>query len=62
MKTSVFVLRGARGTKQELDGSVVSEPNGPPPSESEGAKPEGAKPNTPKTTTIFNRTQESVPQ
>src|SRR5882757_2148064 len=60
MKTSVFVLRGARGTQQELDGSVVSEPNGPPPSESEGAKPEGAKPNTPKTTTIFNRTQESV--
>ena len=62
MKTSVFVLRGARGTKQELDGSVVSEPNGPPPSESEGAKPEGTKPNTPKTTSIFNRTQESVPQ
>jgi pilus assembly protein CpaB len=62
MKTSVFVLRGARGTKQELDGSVASDPNGPPPSESEGAKPEGTKPNTPKTTSIFNRTQESVPQ
>jgi pilus assembly protein CpaB len=67
MKTSVFVLRGARGTKQELDGSVVSDPNGTPPSESErakpeGSKPEGAKPNAPKTTTTYNRTQESVPQ
>jgi pilus assembly protein CpaB len=67
MKTSVFVLRGARGTKQELDGSIVSDPNGTPPSESEGAKPEGskpegAKPNAPKTTTTYNRTQESVAQ
>ena len=44
MKTSVFVLRGASGTKQELDGSIASDPNGTPPSESEGAKPEGAKP------------------
>jgi pilus assembly protein CpaB len=60
MKTSVFVLRGGRGTKQELDGSVASDPNGPPPSESEGAKPEGAKPGAPRTST-FNRT-ESVPQ
>jgi pilus assembly protein CpaB len=67
MKTSVFVLRGARGTKQELDGSIVSDPNGTPPSESEGAKPEGSKPegskpNTPKSTTTYNRTQESVAQ
>ncbi|HEY6717524.1 MAG TPA: Flp pilus assembly protein CpaB, partial [Reyranella sp.] len=45
MKTSVFVLHGGRATKQELDGSVASDPNGPPPSESEGAKPEGTKPN-----------------
>ena len=67
MKTSVFVLRGARGTKQELDGSIASDSNGTPPSESEGAKPEGGKPeggkpNTPKSTTIYNRTQESVAQ
>jgi pilus assembly protein CpaB len=67
MKTSVFVLRGARGTKQELDGSIASDSNGTPPSESEGAKPEGSKPeggkpNTPKSTTIYNRTQESVAQ
>jgi pilus assembly protein CpaB len=62
MKTSVFVLRGGRGTKQELDGSIASDPtNGPSPSESEGAKPEGAKPGAPRTST-FNRTQESVPQ
>ena len=47
MKTSVFVLRGNRGTKQELDGSVASDPNGPPPSESEGAKP-----NTPTTSSV----------
>ena len=67
MKTSVFVLRGGRGTKQELDGSLANDPtNGPSPSESEGAKsegakPEGTKPTAPRTTTV-NRTQESVPQ
>ena len=69
MKSSVFVLRGARGTKQELDGSIASDFNGTPPSESEGAKPEGTKPeggkpegkpNPPKTT--YNRTQDSAPQ
>jgi pilus assembly protein CpaB len=65
MKTSVFVLRGGKGTKQELDGSIANDPtNGTPPSEegakSEGTKPEGTKP--PKTTTTYNRTQESVPQ
>ena len=70
MKTSVFVLRGGRGTKQELDGSIAHDPtNGTTPSEegakSEGAKPEGTKPEgakPPKTTTTYNRTQESVPQ
>jgi len=56
LKSSVFVLRGARGTKQELDGSVASDPTAPPSSE-----PEGTKPNAPRTT-IFNRSQESVPQ
>ena len=57
LKPSVFVLRGNRGTKQELDGSVASDPNPPPPSETEGPKP-----TSPKTTTTFNRTQERVPQ
>ncbi|HEY4890891.1 MAG TPA: Flp pilus assembly protein CpaB, partial [Reyranella sp.] len=33
MKTSVFVLHGARATKQELDGSVVSDPSTAPPTE-----------------------------
>jgi pilus assembly protein CpaB len=56
MKTSVFVLHGARATKQELDGSVVSDPTVSPP-----AEPDGTKPNAPRTTTV-NRTQESVPQ
>jgi pilus assembly protein CpaB len=56
MKTSVFVLHGARATKQELDGSVVSDPSTAPP-----AEPEGTKPTAPRTTTV-NRTQESVPQ
>ena len=70
MKTSVFVLRGGRGTKQELDGSIANDPtNGPSPSESEGAKSEGTKPDgtkpeggKPPKTTTYNRTQESVPQ
>jgi pilus assembly protein CpaB len=56
MKTSVFVLHGARATKQELDGSVVSDPTAAPP-----AEPDGTKPTPPRTTTV-NRTQESVPQ
>jgi pilus assembly protein CpaB len=56
MKTSVFVLHGARATKQELDGSVVSDPSAAPP-----AEPDGTKPAAPRTTTV-NRTQESVPQ
>ena len=57
LKPSVFVLRGNRGTKQELDGSVASDPNPPPPSETEGPKP-----TAPKTTTTLYRTQERVPQ
>jgi pilus assembly protein CpaB len=57
MKTSVFVLHGGRATKQELDGSVVSDPNAAPP-----AEPNGPKPTAPRTTTTVNRTQESVPQ
>ena len=56
MKTSVFVLHGGHATKQELDGSVVSDPSVPPPPE-----PESAKPNAPRTVP-FSRTQESVPQ
>jgi pilus assembly protein CpaB len=56
MKSSVFVLHGNRATKQELDGSVVSDPSAAPP-----AEPDGAKPPAPRTTTV-NRTQESVPQ
>ncbi|HMK02503.1 MAG TPA: Flp pilus assembly protein CpaB, partial [Reyranella sp.] len=56
MKTSVFVLHGNRATKQDLDGSVVSDPGAAPPTE-----PEGTKPTAPRTTTV-NRTQESVPQ
>jgi pilus assembly protein CpaB len=56
MKTSVFVLHGGRATKQELDGSVVSDPSAAPP-----AEPDGTKPTAPRTTTV-NRTQESVPQ
>jgi pilus assembly protein CpaB len=56
MKTSVFVLHGGHATKQELDGSVVSDPGTAPP-----AEPDGTKPAAPRTTTI-NRTQESVPQ
>jgi pilus assembly protein CpaB len=56
MKTSVFVLHGNRATKQDLDGSVVSDPSAAPP-----AEPEGTKPTAPRTTTV-NRTQESVPQ
>jgi pilus assembly protein CpaB len=56
MKTSVFVLHGGRATKQELDGSVVSDPSTAPP-----AEPNGTKPTAPRTTTV-NRTQESVPQ
>jgi pilus assembly protein CpaB len=56
MKTSVFVLHGNRATKQDLDGSVVSDPSAAPP-----AEPEGIKPTAPRTTTV-NRTQESVPQ
>jgi pilus assembly protein CpaB len=55
MKTSVFVLHGARATKQELDGSIVADPTAPPP------EPESAKPNAPRTVP-FSRTQESVPQ
>ena len=39
MKTSVFVLRGSRATKQELDGSVVSDPSAAPPTEPDGTKP-----------------------
>jgi pilus assembly protein CpaB len=56
MKTSVFVLHGARATKQDLDGSVVSDPSTAPP-----AEPDGAKPTPPRPTTV-NRTLESVPQ
>jgi pilus assembly protein CpaB len=56
MKTSVFVLHGGRATKQELDGSVVSDPSTAPP-----AEPNGTKPTAPRTTTV-NRIQESVPQ
>ncbi|MGZ5913109.1 MAG: Flp pilus assembly protein CpaB [Reyranella sp.] len=56
MKTSVFVLHGNRATKQDLDGSVVSDPSAAPP-----AEPEGPKPTAPRTTTV-NRPQESVPQ
>jgi pilus assembly protein CpaB len=56
MKTSVFVLHGNRATKQDLDGSVVSDPSAAPPTE-----PDGTKPAAPRTTTV-NRTQESVPQ
>jgi pilus assembly protein CpaB len=56
MKTSVFVLHGNRATKQDLDGSVVSDPSAAPPTE-----PDGTKPTAPRTTTV-NRTQESVPQ
>ena len=56
MKTSVFVLHGNRATKQDLDGSVVSDPSAAPP-----AEPEGTKPTPPRTTTV-NRSQESVPQ
>jgi len=56
MKSSVFVLHGNHATKQELDGSVVSDPSAAPP-----AEPDGAKPPAPRTTTV-NRTQESVPQ
>ena len=56
MKTSVFVLHGGRATKQELDGSVVSDPSTAPP-----AGPDATKPTAPRTTTV-NRTQESVPQ
>ena len=56
MKTSVFVLHGNRATKQDLDGSVVSDPSAAPP-----AEPDGTKPTAPRTTTV-NRTQESVPQ
>jgi pilus assembly protein CpaB len=59
LKPSVFVLRGNRGTKQELDGSVASDPNPPPPPSP--PETEGPKPNAPKTT-VFNRTRESVPQ
>jgi pilus assembly protein CpaB len=55
MKTSVFVLHGARATKQELDGSIVADPTAPPP------EPESAKPNAPRTVP-FSRTPESVPQ
>ena len=40
MKTSVFVLRGGRGTKQELDGSIAHDPtNGTTPSEEGGRAP-----------------------
>jgi pilus assembly protein CpaB len=56
MKTSVFVLHGNRATKQDLDGSIVSDPSAAPPTE-----PDGTKPTAPRTTTV-NRTQESVPQ
>lgn len=56
MKTSVFVLHGNRATKQELDGSVVSDPGAAPPTE-----PDGTKPPAPRATTV-NRTQESAPQ
>jgi pilus assembly protein CpaB len=59
MKPSVFVLRGNRGTKQELDGSVASDP-APPPPEAEGAKP-NAPQNAPRPTTS-NRSFESVQQ
>jgi pilus assembly protein CpaB len=55
LKSSVFVLRGATRTKQELDGSAVADPNAPP------AEPEVLKPNAPRTT-AFTRTYESVPQ
>jgi pilus assembly protein CpaB len=56
VKPSVFVLRGAGRTKQELDGSVAVDPGAAPP-----AEPETAKPNAPRTTT-FTRTYQSVPQ
>jgi pilus assembly protein CpaB len=57
MKASVFVLHGGHAIKQELDGSVVSDPTAAPP-----AGPDGSKPTAPRTTTTVNRTQESVPQ
>ncbi len=56
VKPSVFVLRGAGSTKQDLDGSIAAGPAPPPPSE-----PEVPKPDAPRTVT-FTRTYQSVPQ
>lgn len=53
-KDAVFVLRGTRSTKQELDGSVPSEQAAPP------ATPDATKPGA--RTTTFTRTYQSVPQ
>lgn len=55
-KTSVFVLRGGKSNKQDLDGSASADPAATPPTEPETA----TKPNAPRTT--FTRTIPSVPQ
>ena len=54
MKPSVFVLRGSTRAKQEIDGSVSSDPTAPP------GEPDVAKPNAAPKATPFTRTIPSV--
>jgi hypothetical protein len=54
-KPAVFVLRGGTRSKQELDGSVATDPANPT------GDPEATKPNAQRATP-FTRTNPSTPQ
>lgn len=54
-KPTVFVLRGSQRAKQDIDGSVSSDPNAP-------QEPDVAKPNAAPKSTPFTRTLPSVQQ